>query len=551
MNISITGIKVSLDEGEDALSAKLAGILSIPQETVSSLKVIRRSLDARRMRQPFFVYVVEAVVPDDTELREIVNEDVTVKAAEGKEKTFVAVSEGFAESESSAPCHRVFQVRGNRRAVVVGCGPAGLFAALTLAERGMPVLLLERGKEVSARRRDVEAFWKKGELNRESNVLFGEGGAGAFSDGKLTSRVKNPRIGQVKETLVELGAPPDILIDAKPHVGTDMLRKVVANFREKLLSYGCEIRFGARVSDFLISDGRVAGVVINEKEEIPADRLILAVGQNADDTYLKLCERGVSLAAKPFAMGLRVEHPQELINEIQYGKWWPHAALPPAEYFLTASVPRLDRSVYTFCMCPGGRIVGCSSEPGGVVINGMSRSMRDGLYADSAVVVNVSTGDFQGTPEQPLQGLTFRRQWEEKAFFLGGGDYYAPAQGLLDFLEDRESDRLLPTSFMPGVKAAPLRDTLPAFVTDALKEGLHQFGRKMPGFITEEAMLVGVETRTSSPVRILRDAQGESVNTAGLYPCGEGAGYAGGIISSALDGIRAAENLINSLNGRL
>ncbi|HLA26622.1 MAG TPA: hypothetical protein VJZ49_01875, partial [Syntrophales bacterium] len=413
----------------------------------------------------------------------------------------------------------------------------------------MPVLLLERGKEVSARRRDVEAFWKKGELNRESNVLFGEGGAGAFSDGKLTSRVKNPRIGQVKETLVELGAPPDILIDAKPHVGTDMLRKVVANFREKLLSYGCEIRFGARVSDFLISDGRVAGVVINEKEEIPADRLILAVGQNADDTYLKLCERGVSLAAKPFAMGLRVEHPQELINEIQYGKWWPHAALPPADYFLTARGAEADRSVHTFCMCPGGRIIGCSSETGVLITNGMSRSLREGDFANAAVVVNVRIEDFLGTPLEPLKGLEFRRKWETMAFSLGGGDYSAPAQRLPDFLQDRQSDKLPPTSFLPGVKAALLRETLPGFAAEAIKEGLRQFGRKMPGFITEEAMLIGVETRTSSPVRILRDARGESVNTAGLYPCGEGAGYAGGIISSALDGIRAAGNLIDSLNG--
>jgi uncharacterized FAD-dependent dehydrogenase len=247
-------------------------------------------------------------------------------------------------------------------------------------------------------------------------------------------------------------------------------------------------------------------------------------------------------------MGLRVEHPQLLLNEIQYGKWREHPALPPADYFLTAKSAKGDRSVYTFCMCPGGRIIGCTSEPGRVVTNGMSRSLRDGFYGNSAVVVNVGADDFLGTPQEPLQGLSFRREWEEKAFSLGGGDYCAPAQRLPDFLEEERSEKLLSTSFLPGVTAAPLREALPPFVTDALKEGLRLFDGKMPGFITEEATLVGVETRTSSPVRILRDAKGQSVNTAGLFPCGEGAGYAGGIISSALDGIRAAEGVLDSLD---
>ncbi|MDO9585779.1 MAG: FAD-binding protein, partial [Syntrophales bacterium] len=454
---------------------------------------------------------------------------------------------GFLYEQDLVPCRcPVFHAEGKRKVVVVGSGPAGLFAALTLAEKGIPVLLLERGKPISERCRDVQNFWERGELDGESNVHFGEGGAGAFSDGKLTSRAKNPNMRFIKETLVELGAQSDILIDAKPHIGTDRLRNVAVNFREKLRSLGCEIRFGAKVSDFLIRAGRVAGIVVNGEEEVGAGCLIMAAGQNAGDTYAKLHEGGVQLAPKPFAMGLRVEHPQELINEIQYGKWRRHPALPPPDYFLTAKASHPPRSVYTFCMCPGGRIIGCSSSPGGIVTNGMSGSLRDGFYANSAVVVNVTIDDFSGTPQEPLKGLAFRRYWEEKAFSLGGGNYCAPAERLTDFLQDRENDRPVSTSFLPGIKAAPLRETLPPFVTEALKVGLRQFGTKMPGFVGEEAVLVGVETRTSSPVRILRDANGQSVNTAGLYPCGEGAGYAGGIISSALDGIRAAENVIAS-----
>jgi uncharacterized FAD-dependent dehydrogenase len=548
--LNITGIKLSLAEGEKQLAAKLAALLSLPEEALLSLKVLRKSLDARRSRPPFFIYGVEAGLADNIHLPNLPEGEINISVV--KEREPVAFADGIAARKKAIPSRRRRREAGaGPKVAVVGSGPAGLFAALTLAEKRIPVLILERGKEVSARSRDVQAFWEKGELNGESNVHFGEGGAGAFSDGKLTSRINNPRIRLVKEALVESGAPADILSDAKPHIGTDRLREVVKNFRERLLDLGCEIRFGARVSDFLIQGGRVSGIVVNGEEEIRVDRLILAMGQNAEDTYAKLRERGVQLEPKPFAMGLRVEHPQQLINEIQYGKWRLDPALPPADYFLTAGVKQTDRSVYTFCMCPGGQIIGCSSEPGRVVTNGMSRSVRDGLYANSAVVVNVRTGDFLGTPQEPLKGLEFRRRWEERAFFLGGGNYYAPAQRLTDFLQDRGSDKLLHASFLPGIQAASLRDALPEFVTEALQEGLRLFDRKMPGFITEEAMLVGVETRTSSPVRILREANGQSVGSAGLYPCGEGAGYAGGIISSALDGIKAAESLMASIAGHL
>ena len=558
MILNITGIRLSLDDTEDALLTTVANLLAIPQNSVSSLKVLRRSVDARRNRPPFIVYAIEAVVPDDIDLAKAGDKATVSVVSESKASSFVdknpplplynkvGVGE-FSDKQASVSPHSPFShMQKNRKVVVVGSGPAGIFAALTLAEKGIPVLLLERGKKVSERCLDVHDFWEAGKLDGESNVLFGEGGAGTFSDGKLTSRSKNLKVQFVKETLVELGAQSDILIDAKPHIGTDRLREVLVNFRKKLISLGCDIKFGARVDDFLIQSDRIAGLVVNGKE-MATECLILAIGQNADDTYTRLHERGIRLAPKPFAMGLRVEHPQELINEMQYGKWRQHPALPPADYFLTAKTAHPSRSVYTFCMCPGGRIIGCSSSPGTIITNGMSGSRRDGLHANSAVVVNVTIDDFSGTIEEPLKGLEFRRHWEEKAFASGGHNYYAPAQRLLDFLQDRENGKPISTSFLPGVKAASLRETLPPFVTEALKYGLRQFGTKMPGFASEDAVLVGVETRTSSPVRILRDTSGQSVNTAGLYPCGEGAGYAGGIISSALDGIRAAENIIISL----
>ncbi len=522
------------------LRRRLAEVLSLPGEAITSLKVLRRSLDARRSRPPYFVYALEVVLPEATPLPASAGEGISIHLP----------GEGPALVPLPPSGQGKFPARAEKKVVVVGSGPAGLFAALTLAEQGVAVLLLERGKPVPARCRDVRDFWDQGALQGESNVLFGEGGAGTFSDGKLTSRAKDPRIRQVKETLVALGAPAEIVTEAKPHIGTDRLRALVMNFRKKLLGLGCEVRFGARVSDFLLREQCLVGIVVNGVEEVGAECLVLAMGQHADDTYGKLRERGVHLEPKAFALGLRVEHPQGLINELQYGKWWPHPDLPPADYALTAATGQEGRSVYTFCMCPGGRIVGCSSEPGGVVTNGMSRSRRDGPYANSAVVVNVRIADFLGTPQEPLRGLAFRRNWEEKAFSLGGGDYCAPAQRLLDFLRDKESAQLLPTSFRPGVRSALLREALPTFVAEALKEGLRLFERKMPGFITEEAMLVGVETRTSAPVRILRDENGQSVSTAGLFPCGEGAGYAGGIISSALDGIRAAEKVLISLESR-
>jgi uncharacterized FAD-dependent dehydrogenase len=531
----IKGLSLSVGENEKLLLARAASLLGVSEGAVSDHRVIRRSIDARRARPPRFVYQIAVRVQDG----------LTISLSEAPAGITVTEAPEIPDEEEAAPAGKSLTMIA-KRPLVVGCGPAGLFAALTLARRGMPVLLLERGKAVEDRLTDVSLFWEKGILNPESHVHFGEGGAGTFSDGKLTSRAKNPYTGWVKRIMADMGAPPDILVDAHPHIGTDRLREVVVNLRHRLIDMGCEFRFSARVTDLLIRGGRLGGVIVDDSEEIMTDHLILAIGQSADETYRMLMRRGVAMAPKPFAIGLRIEHPQEVINQAQYGKWAGHSDLPPAEYFLTASIAELNRSVYSFCMCPGGEVIGCSAQKGGVIVNGMSRFCRASPYANSAVVVNIRIEDMG--EEDPLAGLAFRRRWEEEAFLAGGGNYRAPAQRLTDFLAGREGGSIGAASFLPGVCQSDLRTVLPPFVSAALKLGFQEFERKMPGFITGEATLIGVETRTSSPVRILRREDGQSLTIEGLFPCGEGAGYAGGIISSALDGIRTAERLAVALD---
>jgi hypothetical protein len=528
--LHISGIKLSLDEDEEQLLEKITSALSISGNDVISLEVIKKALDARRNRAPHFVYAIKLTIAEELELPQRMEDGIQLRKWEDK---------------PSMPCVPQTLAPG-LPVVIAGSGPAGLFAAYTLVQRGLPVLMLERGAPVEKRMACVQAFWEKGILNSSGNVLFGEGGAGTFSDGKLTSRSKNPDSAWVKKVLVEMGAPASIITDAKPHIGTDRLRKVVINLRNKLLSAGCTIRFEAQLTGLVIHSGRLAAIEVNENEEIKADRLVLAVGQSADDTYRMLAASGIGMEAKPFAMGLRVEHPQELINSIQYGKWSRHPHLSPAEYFVTAAIPHLNRSVYTFCMCPGGAVIGCSAFPGYVLTNGMSNYQREGKFANSAIVVNVRVDDFSPRGE-PLAGLEFRNEWEKKAFLVGGGNYCAPAQKLIDFLENKTANSIGQTSFRPGVKASSLQEVIPDFVADALRLGIYGFNKKMPGFITTEAHLIGVETRTSSPVRISRKNDGQSETVAGIYPCGEGSGYAGGIISSALDGIKAAQHLIANL----
>jgi len=534
--IRLSGLQLTLDEKEECLAEKVAQVLGIPVAGIVSLSIIKKALDARRNRPPHFVYAVKIGLADDVVLPETLPEGIQIQSFHDEPDI----------EPSSAEASGILS--GRRPVVVIGSGPAGLFAAYTLALNGMPVLLLERGHPIERRMQDVKLFWENSVLEPQSNVLFGEGGAGTFSDGKLTSRTKDPYAGWVKKVLVEMGSPSSIVTDAKPHVGTDRLRAVIIHLRKKLIELGCVIQFESQVTDFLIRQGRIAAVVVNGRQEILADEVILAIGQSADDTYGKLDERGVKMEAKPFAMGLRVEHPQILINAIQYGRWSNHRRLPPAEYFVTAAVRELNRSVYSFCMCPGGQVIGCSAYPGLVITNGMSNCERSGEFANSAVVVNVRAEDFLMAGE-PLSGLAFRSHWERKAFEAGGGNYCAPAQKLSEFVEQKSSGAVGRTSFLPGVKAARLDEILPDFVGKALRIGIRQFDKKMPGFIAREAHLIGVETRTSSPVRICRGSDGQSENVRGFYPCGEGAGYAGGIISSALDGIKAAKGLMAAING--
>jgi len=544
--IRLNGLRLALDETEECLAAKAAGALGVSANDILLLEVIQKALDARRSRPPHFVYAVKICLPDTVAIPETLSDGLQILP-------FREEPDMEPTSTDSTAVLRRWGWPGapgveKTPVVVIGSGPAGLFAAWMLTARGIPVLLLERGRLIEKRVEDVIKFWEEGVLQPQSNVLFGEGGAGTFSDGKLTSRTKNPNAYLVKKVLVEAGAPPAILTDAKAHIGTDRLREVIIRMRKKLEEMGCVLQFEAQVTDFVIRQNEMAALIVNGEREIKTTHVILAIGQSADDTYEKLHERGIKMEPKPFAIGLRVEHPQNLINSIQYGKWYGHSKLPPAEYFITAAIDEPDRSVYTFCMCPGGQVIGCSAFPGAVITNGMSKHKRGGEFANSAVVVNVRVTDFAVSGE-PLSGLGFRSHWEREAFRAGGSDYCAPAQKVTDFLKNQSSGTVGRTSFLPGVKAAELAQVLPSFVADALRKGIRQFDQKMKGFITQEAHLIGVETRTSSPVRISRSPDGQSESVRGLYPCGEGAGYAGGIVSSALDGIKAAQCVIRALRG--
>jgi hypothetical protein len=515
----ITQVSLGLDQDETELARMVAQRLGLEENAVLDLKIVRRGIDARRKQRIVRVYTLEFSVPDDV--------DISAHCHAGK-----------VQKVEAGCCHNILSSAipaANHRIVVVGMGPAGLFAALALARSGHHVVLLERGARVEQRVRDVETFWGGGALNPESNVQFGEGGAGTFSDGKLTTRVKHPLAAKVLETFISCGADADIRIDAKPHIGTDVLRRVLINMRAELVSAGVDIRYHACLTDLEIEHGRIRGVVVNAAEHIHCDAVVLAIGHSARDTYAMLDRHGIALEPKPFAMGVRVEHPAELINTIQYGMK-SHPRLPAADYALSWNDRRSGRGVYSFCMCPGGEVVLSSSERHSVVVNGMSYARRAGEFSNSALVVAVRPQDFAG--DTPLAGVEFQRFWEQKAY-AGNDDYRPPAQNMLSFLERGYAP--LNSTCRPGVREDDLHDYLPPFIYAGLREALPHFERKMRGFISVEASLIAPESRTSAPLRILRNAGMESLNCKGLFPIGEGAGYAGGIMSAALDGLNVTQ----------
>ncbi len=522
MTLRLREIPLHLGEDEQELPRRVARRVGLAVEEIRDLRIVRRGIDARRKPDVLRVYEVEFTCKDEAGL-------------------LVRQEKSKLQRVEPLPAPTPYSVSGKVRVLVVGMGPAGLFAALRLVEAGAAVQLIERGEPVEDRLRKVREFWGGGALDPHSNAQFGEGGAGTFSDGKLNSRLNHPAMRQVLETLVRFGAPEEILWQAKPHIGSDRLRAVLVRFRKRLLDLGTVIRYSTRLDGLLMHEGRVRGGLLDNGEELACDHLVLAPGHSARDTYRMLQEVGVTLKAKPFAVGLRVEHPRELIDLIQFGHR-KHPQLPAAEYNMAWNDKRTGRGIYTFCMCPGGVVVNASSEAGGIVVNGMSLFKRDAELSNSALVVSVKPEDFPG--EDALAGMHFQRRWEREAFRVAGQGWRAPAQPLLEFLLGKGGR--LHSSCEPRVVHADLSRCLPDFVSGGIRKALPYFNRRMPGFVGPEATLIGVETRTSAPLRILRGDDGQSLSHAGLYPAGEGAGYAGGIMSAAVDGLRVGEWILQS-----
>ena len=524
--IRIREISLPPEHSPAQLSFEAAQLLKISTSKVRKVKIIRRSVDARKKPDIRIIYTI----------------DVTV---DGNEKKILRDSRCKRASLAPVSYYKVPKPKGlpKHRPVVVGFGPAGMFAALILAINGLCPIVLERGEDAASRHAKVEHFWKTGQLDTGSNIQFGEGGAGTFSDGKLNTNVNNPRIGWILEQFVKAGAREDILFDTKPHVGTDVLLNVVQNLRQRIISLGGEVRFGAQVTDLLCESGNITGVQINGDEILSCDHVIFAIGHSARDTFLHLESLGIPLEAKPFSMGVRIEHLQESIDKAQYGR--NDSVLPPADYKL---VKHLDEeTVYTFCMCPGGYVVAAASEAGRCVTNGMSYADRDGQNANAALLVTLNPREFPY--EGPLGGMYWQQEIEESAFRTGGSNYYAPAQLVGDFLGHRPSTghgSVQPT-YRPGVTWCDLHQVLPHKITRALEEALPQLDGNLAGFADADAVLTAPETRSSSPVRIVRDETKQSIGLKGLYPAGEGAGYAGGIMSAAIDGILCAEALMENL----
>jgi len=541
--LRLTELRLPLDHPEGAIEAAVRDRLGLGGDALRAVHVVRRGWDARNKSDIHLVYTVDVEVAEEAALlrRAARERDLAPRLSPAPDATYRHVARAPAA--------------GWRRPVVIGTGPCGLFAALILAEMGFRPLILDRGKVVRERTRDTWALWRRSVLSPESNVQFGEGGAGTFSDGKLYSGIKAPEAvsRKVLTEFVAAGAPEEILYVAKPHIGTFRLVTMVESLRAKIEALGGEYRFRTKVVDFAIEAGpdgarRIRGVVTEAGEMIETDHVVLAIGHSARDTFQVLFDRGVFIEAKPFSIGLRIEHPQSLIDRARFGDFAKHPLLGAADYKLVHHCGN-GRSVYSFCMCPGGTVVAATSEEGRVVTNGMSQYSRAERNANAGIVVGISPE--RDYPGHPLAGVAFQRLWEERAFAAGGGDYRAPAQRVEDFLAGRPSRALgaVIPSYKPGVTPADLAACLPAVVVAAIREALPAFARRIPGFDMADAVMTGVETRTSSPIRIRRGADLQSVNTRGLYPAGEGAGYAGGIFSAAVDGIRVAEAVGRAMAG--